>query len=231
MVSFWRVEISGFEYSKRLSSTKLPAVFFPSPSWGQPGNSTPCWPEAQTAKVGLEPAHLVHAASLVQETPAVLQQHCGCDTSCACSAPSGLQGKAAADSGAPGPNTSAGKHHPVANKPGSVPLTRGFHLSLCMKRGLGSHAHVHKVSFQAKLLQESVLCIYDVNEQHAPLWPQALEKPVPHSSLCPLIFSSDKIFRNLLTQGPHNIQTSQQNPNSFPQEHKGKFLPPSHKPY
>lgn len=31
MVSFWRVKISRFEDSKRLSSTKLPAVLFPAP--------------------------------------------------------------------------------------------------------------------------------------------------------------------------------------------------------
>lgn len=80
-----------------------------------------------------------------------------------------VQGKAAADSGAPGPNTSAVKHHPLANKLHSVPLISGFHLRMCTKRGLVSRAHVHKVSFYANLLQGSVLCIYDINEQHAPL--------------------------------------------------------------
>lgn len=153
-VSFWRVRISDSQIWRQQEAElhKASSSLVPSPFWCQPGNTThlaglknwqPRW--------GWSPAHLAHAGSLAQKTEepaaAALQVW---HTSCGCPAPTGLQGKAAADSEAPGPNTSAVKHHPAANKLRSVPLTSGFHLCLCMKKALVSCAHVYKVSFLAK---------------------------------------------------------------------------------
>lgn len=68
------------------------------------------------------------------------------------------------------------------------------------------------------------------NNMH-PLWPQALEKSGPHSSLRPLTIARAKFI-----QEPPHARVSQyvdlpKKPNSFPQKHKEKFLPPSQKPY
>lgn len=127
---------------------KAASSLVPSPFWCQPVNTTPCWPQELTAKVRLEPWSPGTCRKPGMGNMHQLQQRCRCDTPPA--AAQLPQGKAAADSGAPGPNTSAVKHHPVANKLCSVPLTSGFHLRLCMKRGLVSCAYVYKVSFLAK---------------------------------------------------------------------------------
>lgn len=87
----------------------------------QPVNTTPCWPGGA----------LVTGTCRNRETHTCCSSTAAVTHICSCPAP---QGKAAADSGAPGANTGAVKHHPGANKLHSVPLTSGFHLCLCMKR-------------------------------------------------------------------------------------------------